>query len=125
MGTLDDRRAKEPEKVSRRIALRRFGKAGLLATAGAGVLELLGTSGARAASPATGTTKIVNGVPVYTGPVSPTPNPDSSCYAPLAEGHCGGPCPPGYYCYKVAFCCFDYEYYCLGCRGTAHCYYTC
>lgn len=126
MGMSDDIQAMESGKVSRRIALRRFGKAGLLATAGAGMLELIGAGGAKAASsPSTGI-QIVNGVPVYTGPTSPTPTPDTECNAPLAVGHCGGGgCPRGYWCYRTAYCCFDYEYTCLGCQGTGHCAYYC
>ncbi|MGH8302920.1 MAG: hypothetical protein ACRET5_15790 [Steroidobacteraceae bacterium] len=90
------------------------------------MLELIGAGGASAASPGAPGVQVQSGVPVFTGATtSTTASPNTECTGYLAEGHCNGPCPPGYYCYKVNYCCFDYEYICLHCEGTPHCYYFC
>jgi hypothetical protein len=127
MGRLDDDRAAGSEKITRRIALRRFGKAGLVAMAGAGVMEFIGAGGASAKTRSPGRGIMVkSGVPVATGRASSTPqSPNVECRGTLAVGHCGGPCPSGYWCYNVNYCCFDYQYICLHCSGTPSCYYFC
>jgi hypothetical protein len=122
---VDDGRAVEPERIPRRIALRRFGTAGLLSMAGAGVLEFVGAGGASAKTRSAKAGVVVkSGVPVFTGRTSSTA-PQTECDGKLAVGHCNGPCPSGYWCYNVNHCCFDYEYICLACSGTPNCYYFC
>lgn len=101
-------RAARPDddaRPTRRGALRRFFAAGVFATAGAGVLELLGQSTARASE-----------VPVQRLPAElvlkalPADVPaelvaaiESGCctYYYRDEWHCGGPCPTGSCCYHI------------------------
>ena len=125
MGEMIDERAIGSEKVSRRIALRRFAKAGVLATAGAGLLELAGVADASAR-----TTRHAAKMRVYslaeTKDIVTLPQgvagPDSCCTGYLSEHDCNGSCPPGYYCYIGSGCGLN-GFACLHCNGTPTCRY--
>jgi hypothetical protein len=115
------------DAVSRRTALQRFGRAGLLATVGAGMREFVGASEASAKSGfgVTWTANDGSGVPVVLGSGDAGPA-TCQCTGTLAEGHCDGACPPGFYCYEVDGCGgLGVKYACLECDGTPKCSYDC
>ncbi len=125
-------------QVSRRGMLKRIGKFGVLATAGAGALELVGVSRASAAgtssAPQTygtittpyGTYPTINGTPIISNS-GPYATGSCKCTATLDEGAClgGHPCPQGYCCF-YANGCGIYGPTCLTC-GTCprYCGYGC
>jgi hypothetical protein len=119
-----DTHAVGTETVSRRTALQRFGKTGLAASFGAGILELVGAP-AKAQSRTGLAASPASGVPVITtgGGLSPE---SCKCTGHLAEGHCNGPCPSGFYCYEVDSCgSATTKYACINCEGTPTCAYDC
>jgi hypothetical protein len=94
------------EKPTRRDMLRRVWLAGVFATAGAGVSELLGTGSARAAAAQTTqlpATMILNALPTNAPPAIRAAIDAGCCVTyTLDEHHCGsGSCPSGYCCYHV------------------------
>ncbi len=116
--------ALDSDQVSRRVALRRFGKAGLLATAGAGLLELVGVTDASAH---TNKMRAFHHSPELTRQVVVPPQqsgaiPDACCTGYLDEHHCDGNCPPGYFCYACVGCGLN-GFACLSCNGTPTCRY--
>lgn len=94
------------EKPTRRDMLRRAWSAGILATAGAGLSELVGAGTARAATPQLPqlpVTLILNALPAD-APSALRDAIDAGCCTTytLDEHHCGSNnCPSGYCCYHV------------------------
>lgn len=74
-------------RISRRRVFARFGGAGALALLGAGLLDAVGARSASAQS-----------IPRSASPASECPPGEYPC--DLAEGHCGGPCPSGFFSYN-------------------------
>jgi hypothetical protein len=115
------------ETISRRVALRRLATAGFAGTVGAGILELVAPAGASAQGQTYGRlgAAIQSGVPVITTNGGLTAQ-SCRCTGRLQEGHCNGPCPPGFFCYEVDSCgTASTKYACLNCNGTATCAYDC
>ncbi len=100
--------------ISRRVALRRAGGVGILATAGLGLVEMFGATSANAKEVAKAPVVNLKGRPVRT---QRKENPDSCCgYELLAVGHCGGPCSSGYWCYFIESCGYN-GFYCASSDG--------
>ena len=97
--------------ITRRVALRKFGTTGLFATAGAGILALIGARSAKA-DPFGVTT--INGVPWITSTMNPA---NASCCTTCtrAEFHCDGGvrCPTGACCFFCDGCGLN-GFYCIG-----------
>lgn len=112
--------------LSRRAALKRFGEFGLAATAGVGLLELVGIRGAGAQT--TGPPSTVPGsttVPGRPGEGTAGAGPNVTCATGyckviLAPDHCPTKCPSGYWCYSLQDCGID-GYQCLVYAGSSYC----
>ena len=112
-------------RIGRRSMLARMGSAGLLATAGAGLTSLFGTSSAKAS-----TTPMVypNGVMVATlGTASPASAACDHCVTcTYAPDHCNpDPCPTGYCCYFCSGACVINYYQCYNKSCSVKTFTTC
>ena len=114
------------QKVTRRAALLRFGQLGIGTAVGAGLLEFLGAGRAVAGTTATRTNSGRIYSPSQTRNIQTLPPgsavPAGCCVGYLSEGNCGGPCPPGSYCYACTGCGIE-GFACLTCDGTETCTY--
>jgi hypothetical protein len=97
-------------RISRRAALRHAGTAGIVATLGMGLMEVLGASPANAKQSTQADTR--SGA----RRTAPKTGQNPCCAtAYLSKGDCGGPCPSGYWCYYTYGC--GVHYVCLQSSG--------
>jgi hypothetical protein len=110
--------------ASRRKFLRQFGMAGAAVAAFVGITDVAGLSSAFAASksPSSGQAGKTKTVRMVSSHESGAAHPDCESFSSFFQctpGHCGGPCPKGYWCYYFTGPCHSYGYHC---RKTNYCY---